>query len=136
MLLFGLVAIALPGCAPAHRRYSRQRVTALLLFSPWFFLLDLICSMTIWAAVGSCVPEPNSMFVSGPWIAWDLWRIWLIRLIVPVPLIGAMFFRSVLRWPWWLSVISGFVLIVPATVLWWIWDDAFLRFEIYQLVMR
>ena len=140
LILFALLAIVLPGPrqAPSERPRRSRRLLGVLLMTPWFLVLDLLCSMTIWAAVGSCVPEPNSMFLFSFAEADDypaLARIWLVRLIVPLPLVATLFFRGVLSWRWWLAILAGVLLIVPAAMLWMAWDDLFIAAEIYQRLL-
>jgi hypothetical protein len=134
MLLFGVVAVVLPAGSSTRRYWMRQKLCALMLFSPWFFVLDVMCSMTIWAAVGSCIPEPNSMWIWDPAYAKDAIRMWLIRLIVPVPLVGTLFLFAVLRWRWWTALLASLLLIPPAAVLWLIWDRWFAASWVMELV--
>ena len=137
LMIFASLALVFPGEPTTLRPRIGQRLTAVLLMTPWFLLLDLLCSMTIWAAVGSCVPEPNSMFpisaVERELLAEVSW-IWLIRLIVPVPLVATIFFRGVLRWRWWTALIAGVLLVPPAAALWMAWDEVFLAMNVYRIV--
>jgi hypothetical protein len=139
LTLFALLALALPGGrGTTQRSRASRRLLGVLLMTPWFLLLDVLCSMTIWAAVGSCVPEPNSMFLLSftesehyP----ELARIWLVRLIVPLPLVSAIFFRGVLGWRWWTALLAGVALIPLAALLWMAWDDLFTAADVYQLIL-
>jgi len=139
LTLFALLALVLPGTrGTPQRSRAARRLLGVVLMTPWFLLLDLLCSMTIWAAVGSCVPEPNSMFLlsmAEPKDMPELARIWFVRLIVPLPLVSAIFFRGVLGWRWWIAILAGVALIPIAALLWMTWDDLFSAAEIYQRLL-
>ncbi len=136
MLLFSVIAVLLPGEPAIRRDRMRQRLCALFLFSPWFLLLDLMCSMTVWAAAGSCVPEPNSMWPWDSGNAAAIIRFWLIRLIIPVPIVATLFFCSVLRWRWRMALIAGFLMIPVAATVWMIGDSWFPMEWLYRLILR
>ena len=107
----------------------------LLAFAPWIMVLEILFLIGVWVSSPQTVPEPSTGFVVGIF-TWDLWhwdcwkdREWLIRGAAPTFVVGAVFFRQVLRWPWIVAAIAA-VGLIPVALMWSIactvaWQNGF-----------
>src|SRR5262245_47135200 len=110
-ILFGSLATLWVAVTwPLRKRFNfdsaAQCFSRLLAFAPWLVVIETAFLVGVWTNSPNTVPEPSTHFVEGVF-SWDLWHwdcwqgaVWMSRGFIPTLVVMALFFRSVLRWPW------------------------------------
>jgi hypothetical protein len=130
-LLFGLLTLLVLALSqlvsrllsrPGWRLPVAETLARWLAFAPWLVALEMAFLIGVWIRSPNTVPEPSTGFVVGifNWGLWhwDAWldREWLVRGALPTIVVASVFFVQVARWPWWLALLAG-ILLVPVALL-------------------
>ncbi len=103
----------------------------LLAFAPWIVVLEIAFLIGVWIVSPLTVPEPSTGFVEGIF-SWDRWhwdcwkgKFWIVRGLVPLLIVGPVFFRQVLGWRWSYAAAGAACLVPPALALSVAWTVLF-----------
>ena len=112
----------------------------LLLLAPWLAVLEVGLYLGVSLTDFGTVAEPSTTF--GHWTATfrhriyatgHFWAFWLARTVLPMGVVGFLFFRGVTRWRPLPAALGAAAFVLPAIALQITWSDLWLRWGLRRL---